>query len=67
MRLIRSLLAISAVGVVACSDAFSPTTDNVAGDYSLRTLSTTTDTGGIRSWVAEGATMTIRSQKPPCR
>jgi len=57
MRLIPSLVAVAAV--VACSDAFSPTIDNVAGEYTLDQLTTVTDTGGTKNWVAAGATFTI--------
>lgn len=56
MQRFSSLLA--AATLVGCSDPFIPTIDNVAGDYTLRTL-TTTDLGPSRDWVAEGATMTI--------
>jgi len=56
VRPIASLLAAAAV--VACSDAFKPTIDNVAGDYTLRKFETT-DTSGTIDWVQRGATMTI--------
>ena len=41
----RILLAVTAAAAVACSDAFKPTTENVLGDYNLRTFETT-DTSG---------------------
>jgi len=56
MKRLISLLAVAAV--VACSDSFSPTTGNVAGDYSIQTL-TTTDTSGTTDWVAAGSTLTL--------
>jgi hypothetical protein len=56
MKLIPSLLA-SAV-VVACSDSFKPTTDNVLGDYRVQTLQTT-DTTGTTDWIRRGGTLTI--------
>ena len=56
MRLTLSVLC--AVTVVACSDSFKPTTENVVGDYSLQSL-TTTDTSGTTDWVAAGSTLTI--------
>jgi hypothetical protein len=59
MRPIPGLLMLVAAVATACSDdPFTPTVDNVAGDYNLQTL-TTTDLGGPRDWVAEGATLTI--------
>ena len=57
MRLVPRLVAVAAV--VACSDAFKPTTESVVGDYSLQTL-TTTDTSGTTDWVAAGSTLTLR-------
>ena len=56
MKPIASLLAAAAV--VACSDAFKPTIDNVVGDYTLQTFETT-DTSGTTNWVQRGGTMTI--------
>jgi hypothetical protein len=56
VKRISSLLAV--VTIVACSDAFKPTTENVVGTYSLQTL-TTTDTSGTTDWVASGATLTL--------
>ncbi len=56
MRLRPSLVAVAAV--VACSDSFSPTVDNVAGGYVLNTL-VTTETAGTTDWRARGATFTI--------
>jgi hypothetical protein len=56
MRLIPSLLAVAAV--VACSDSFKPTTENVMGDYSVRTFQTT-DTSGTIDWIQRGGTLTI--------
>lgn len=61
MRLLLTLLtaAVLVVSIVACSDSFSPTVENVAGDYTLDRLVTVTDTGGTKDWVAAGATFTI--------
>src|SRR6266853_326682 len=56
VKLIASLLAVAAV--VACSDAFKPTIDNVVGDYTLQKFETT-DTSGTTNWVQRGGTMTI--------
>jgi hypothetical protein len=53
---IASLLAVAAV--VACSDSFNPTIENVAGDYTLQTFMTT-DTAGTTDWRATGATLTL--------
>jgi len=53
---IASLLAVAAV--VACSDAFKPTIENVSGDYQMQSF--TTDSAGVhKDWVAAGATMEI--------
>ena len=54
----RILLAVTAAVAVACSDAFKPTTENVLGDYNLRTFETT-ETSGTIDWVQRGGTMTI--------
>jgi len=54
----RILLAVTAAAAVACSDAFKPTTENVLGDYNLRTFETT-DTSGTIDWVQRGGTMTL--------
>ncbi len=54
----RILLAVTAAAAVACSDSFKPTTENVLGDYNLRTFETT-DTSGTIDWVQRGGTMTI--------
>ncbi len=56
MRLTAGVITVAAL--VACSDAFKPTIDNVAGDYSVQTL-TTTDTSGTTDWVTAGATWTM--------
>jgi hypothetical protein len=56
MRSISSLVAVAAA--VACSDSFTPTTQNVLGDYRVQTLETT-DTSGTIDWVQRGGTMTI--------
>ena len=56
MKPIASLLAVAAV--VACSDSFKPTTENVLGGYSVQTF-TTTDTSGTIDWVQRGATLTL--------
>ena len=54
----RILLAVTAAAAVACSDAFKPTTENVLGDYNLRTFETT-ETSGTIDWVQRGGTMTL--------
>ncbi len=61
MRLFLTLLtaAVLLVSIVACSDSFSPTAENVAGDYRLDRLITVTDPGGTKDWVAAGATFAI--------
>ena len=56
MRLTAGVFTVAAL--VACADAFKPTTENVVGDYSVQTL-TTTDTSGTIDWVAAGATWTM--------
>jgi len=60
VRLLLSLLTAAAilVSIVACSDSFKPTTNNVLGDYSVRTFQTT-DTSGTIDWVQRGGTMTV--------
>jgi hypothetical protein len=57
MKCVSTLLA--AVAVLACSDSFTPTVDNVAGTYSLQTFRTITDTNGTKDWVAAGATFSL--------
>src|SRR5512145_2544615 len=62
MKLPLTLLTAAAIvaSIVACSDSpFTPTTESVAGDYSLQTL-TTTDTSGTTNWVVAGSTLTLR-------
>ncbi len=59
MQKVPSFLAVAVVAAVACSDAFTPTTENVAGDYSLEKLLIITDTGGTSDWRAAGSTFTI--------
>jgi hypothetical protein len=56
MRTMLSVLTV--VAVVACSDSFTPTIDNVAGDYSLERL-TVIENSSTTDWVAAGATLTI--------
>jgi len=52
------LLAVAAATVVACSDAFSPTVQNVSGFYFADTF--TTDSAGVsKDWVAVGATFGV--------
>ena len=58
-RIPRLLAATTVAAVIACSDSFKPTTENVVGDYSLQTLMTT-DTSGTTDWVAAGSTLTLR-------
>jgi hypothetical protein len=55
----KSLNLLAVAAVVACSDSFTPTIENVSGVYALRTLTTVTDTGGTKDWVAAGASFTI--------
>jgi len=62
MQRLPSFLAVAAVAVVAavaCSDPFKPTTENVAGDYSLDRMLIITDTGGAKDWRAAGSTFSI--------
>jgi len=60
VRLLLSLLTAAAIlfSIVACSDSFKPTTDNVLGDYSVQTFQAT-DTSGTIDWVQRGATLTV--------
>ena len=58
MKQILSFLAVALVAAVACSDSFKPTTENIRGDYSVQTF-TTTDTGGTIDWVKRGGTFTL--------
>ena len=59
MRKLPGLLCVAVAAAVACSDAFSPTIENVAGDYHLQRLATWTDTSGTKDWKAAGSTITI--------
>ena len=46
------------VAAAACSDAFTPTIENVSGDYQMESF--TTDSAGVhKDWVAAGASMEI--------
>ena len=54
----RTVLAVAAAALLACSDSFNPTSENMVGDYTLQSL-TTTDTSGTTDWVAAGSTLTI--------
>ena len=54
----KTVLAVAAAAILACSDSFNPTTENMVGDYSLQLL-TTTDTSGTTDWVVVGSTLTI--------
>jgi hypothetical protein len=56
---VRTILAVAAAAALACSDSFTPTAENVVGDYTLERLVTVTDTGGTYDWRAAGATLTI--------
>jgi hypothetical protein len=56
VKTIASLLAVAAV--VACSDAFTPNIENVAGTYRLQTL-ITRDILDTTDWVAAGATLSL--------
>ena len=56
MKRVSSLLAV--VLAVACSDAFQPTIDNVAGDYTARTL-TITDSTGTTDVLKAGGVLTL--------
>ena len=54
----KTLGLLAVVAAVACSDAFTPTTENVSGGYQLQSL--TTDSAGVhKDWVAAGASMEI--------
>jgi len=57
MKQNMSFLAV-AVLAAACSDAFKPTTENVLGDYTAGTF-TTTDPAGTVDWIQRGATLTL--------
>lgn len=46
------------LALAACDSPFSPTVANVAGDYSVQTL-TVTDTSGTTDWLAVGTTWTM--------
>ena len=63
MKLPLTLLTAAAIvaSIVACSDSFTPSESNVAGNYHLRTL-TTNDVGGTTDWVAAGASLEINLQ-----
>ena len=61
MKQILCVFAIAAVAAAAgaCSDnAFTPSVDNVAGDYSVLQLVTSADTGST-DWVAAGTTWSM--------
>jgi hypothetical protein len=58
MKQSLSFLAVAVVAAVACSDAFKPTTENVLGDYAVRSFQTT-DTSGTINWIQRGATFTL--------
>ena len=58
MKQLLSFIAVVVLATAACSDAFTPTADNMLGDYTARTL-TTTDTHGTVEWIARGASLTI--------
>lgn len=58
MKWLSGFLAAVVIVVVACSDAFKPTVENVSGDYRLQSF--TTDSAGIhKDWVAAGATLEL--------
>ena len=63
MKLPLTLLTAAAIvaSIVACSDSFTPSEANVAGNYHLRTW-TTNDAGGTTDWVAAGASLEINLQ-----
>lgn len=56
MKRVSSLLAVAVA--VACSDAFQPTIDNVAGDYTARTF-TITDSTGTTDVLKAGGVLTF--------
>jgi hypothetical protein len=60
VRLLLSLLTAAAilVSIVACSDAFLPTVDNMVGSYSARTF-TVTDSTGTTDLLKAGATFDV--------
>lgn len=56
MKLTAGVLTVAAL--VACSDSFSPTTENVAGAYRLLRL-VAINGGHVTDWGRRGATFTI--------
>ena len=55
----KQLLSVLAVGaLVACSEPFRPTVDDVVGDYTARAL-TITDSTGTRDLLKAGAVFTL--------
>lgn len=58
MKQVLSFFAVALVAAAACSDAFTPTIENVSGDYQMESF--TTDSAGVHTdWVAAGASMEI--------
>ncbi|HEV2670090.1 MAG TPA: hypothetical protein VGU74_03290 [Gemmatimonadales bacterium] len=64
MRLVPLPAAVALLAsIVACSDAFQPSVDNVAGDYQVYAF-TTVDTAGKKvDWFAAGATLALTLNK----
>ena len=58
MKQLLRFLAVAVLATAACSDAFTPTADNMLGDYTARTV-TTSDTLGSVEWIQRGAALTI--------
>jgi len=56
VKRISSLLAVATI--VACSDAFKPTIDNVSGMYSAQTF-TSDSAGTTKNWITAGATLDL--------
>lgn len=58
-RMLRLAAAVSIFAIVACSNSFSPTTDNVAGTYVATTLKTTAPSSGGINQLSAGVTLTM--------
>ena len=61
MKWLSSLVA--ALTLVACSDAFKPSIQNVSGVYRAQSF-TTTDSGGTHDWIAKGASLVLLLAPP---
>ena len=58
MKQVRSFIAVALVAAACSSDPFAATAENVIGDYTARTF-TTSDTAGTINWLQRGATLSI--------